>query len=690
MSGHTHMDSPAQNMLPCIPAVASLRARLWDAGFRPVSVYNPDSRRTHSPGKAPRGEDWTDRNRSNPPRDAEEAPHPDALNTGILCDGLRAIDIDIDNPTIAHSVRSQALSRFGECPMRTRPGSARCLLLYRAAEGQPPKRSVSGTFGKVEILGRGQQFVAFGGHPTGTQLEWMPEAPGDMPLDDLTPISEDDLTAFLAAAAESIGAQPEAKRTDTLAHQSSGLGLRADTLQVLTALASIPNTGPSDWEWWNKIGMAIWAATNGSTAGLAAFLSWSETHAAYDATETERRWNHYRTSPPTQIGAGTLFHLAKQTRAEQKQEEAPSDRGEKSKIPVVYYDEITPAIDAADFVEGLLIRNSMSVVYGQSNSGKTFWVSDMALHIAAGRHWNGKEVEQGGVLWLAMEGAMGIKNRVSAWKAHYGITDAIPFAVVPVALNLLNPDTDTYPLIELVGQVAARMGIPVSLVVVDTLSRAMAGGNENSPEDMGALVTNGTKIQQKTAAAVLWIHHSGKDEMKGARGHSLLRAATDTEIEITAEGQQRQARVTKQREMDCSGEFSFTLRVVELGQNRRGKMVTSCVVEGSGEGHTAGAVPTSKLKGHVRRALDVLHDLLSESGRAGHPGVPDGLPSVPEDWWRQRFYERTIGDGKEDLSQNGKRMAFNRSVQELMDKRLVGVNKGRVWNSRTRNTGTVN
>ena len=41
------------------------------------------------------------------------------------------------------------------------------------------------------------------------------------------------------------------------------------------------------------------------------------------------------------------------------------------------------------------------------------------------------------------------------------------------------------------------------------------------------------------------------------------------------------AKVTKQRELEIVGEFGFTLQVVELGTNTRGKPVTSCVlVEG--------------------------------------------------------------------------------------------------------------
>jgi len=352
-------------------------------------------------------------------------------------------------------------------------------------------------------------------------------------------------------------------------------------------------------------------------------------------------------------------------------------------IPILYWDEIEPALDADDFVEGLLIKAAMSVIYGQSNSGKTFWMLDMALHVAAGRKWFGRDVEQGGVIWLAMEGSYGIRNRVEAWKRERGMEDVVlPFAVVPVALNLLDPQADTDRLIDLIADAAARMEIPVQMIVVDTLSRAIAGGNENAPDDMGALVTNGTKIQQAVKAHVSWIHHAGKDDARGARGHSLLRAATDTEIEITADGAQRMARVTKQRELDCAGDFAFTLKVVELGVNKRGKPVTSCVVEGEGEGHTAGAVLAPRLKGHVRRALDVLHDLLIESGKGGFSGVPDGCPSVPEDWWRQRFYDRTLADGKEDVSQEGKRKAFVRAAQELQDRRLIGISRGRVWSVR--------
>lgn len=76
---------------------------------------------------------------------------------------------------------------------------------------------------------------------------------------------------------------------------------------IAAALAVIPNADIG-WEEWNNIGMAVWRATNGN--GFEAFNSWSKKSKKYNAQETLRRWNHYFISPPTQIGAGSIFYMA--------------------------------------------------------------------------------------------------------------------------------------------------------------------------------------------------------------------------------------------------------------------------------------------------------------------------------------------------------------------------------------------
>jgi hypothetical protein len=318
VNGHTLVPSSGGIFIPDIDDVALLRARLWEGGFRPIAVYNSNVGPTDdAKGKAPKGKEWQIRARKDPPEAAIRQPELDALNTGILCDGLRVIDIDIDNPTLAEAVKSKALGRWGECPIRTRDNAnGRCALLYRAAEGAPEKRSIAGRLGKVEALGHGQQFVAFGVHPTGAELKWIYEAPGDIELGDLTAISEDEITSFLQDCAEIIGAEaPKEHRAggwrDFLNSGTSVHGLHAEARRLMEALFKIPNIGPgTNWDEWNKVGMALWAATSGSEAGRAMFHTWSEQHPSYSAKTTNERWDHYRSSPATKKGAGSIFHLA--------------------------------------------------------------------------------------------------------------------------------------------------------------------------------------------------------------------------------------------------------------------------------------------------------------------------------------------------------------------------------------------
>jgi hypothetical protein len=345
-------------------------------------------------------------------------------------------------------------------------------------------------------------------------------------------------------------------------------------------------------------------------------------------------------------------------------------------LPIIFIDDIQPVTDAKDFVQGLLVEKSSACLYGESNSGKTFLATDIALHVAAGIDWHGRRVEQGGVLYLALEGGHGFANRVAAWRAEHAQGRPVFFAAIPSQVNLLDPDADTPRVVAAAETAAKHMGVAIKLIIVDTLARAMSGGNENAPDDMGALVTNMDTIRDATGAMVLFIHHSGKDAAKGARGHSSLRAAIDTEIEVEAgEGDVRQATVVKQRDMKKGDVFAFELEVVEIGKNRHGEMVTTCLVRAAEGG--AKVPKPQRVKGHAKTALEALRDVLGRSGATGFPGVPSGVPSVPDDWWRQRFYEALPSDG--DNKQDTKRKAFVRAAAELKDAGLIAVNKGRVW-----------
>jgi bifunctional DNA primase/polymerase-like protein/primase-like protein len=89
----------------------------------------------------------------------------------------------------------------------------------------------------------------------------------------------------------------------------------ADLEEIEAALMAIPNDASGNWTQWNRVGMALFAATDGSAAGFAMFDRWSEKYPGYDSDDTAAKWGALEKCPPTEIGAGTVFYLADQASA---------------------------------------------------------------------------------------------------------------------------------------------------------------------------------------------------------------------------------------------------------------------------------------------------------------------------------------------------------------------------------------
>jgi RecA-family ATPase len=281
---------------------------------------------------------------------------------------------------------------------------------------------------------------------------------------------------------------------------------------------------------------------------------------------------------------------------------------------------------ARDFVEGLLTEGGASVTYGASNSGKTFWLLDLGAHVATGKAWRHGEVEidQGAVVYVCLEGTHGMQNRIEAMKRAGILTPGAPFYVCTSPVSLLDA-THADKLAETVREAARQSELPCRLVIIDTMARAMAGGDENSGKDMTFAVSTIDAVKQATGAHVAIIHHCGKDEARGARGHSSLRAAVDTEIEVSKPEGERitTVRVTKQRDLERGEAMPFSLKVIELGTNHRGKVITSCTV------HHEDEMMASQPK---------------KSGRAPKCTADDMLQYLPADTaseWQRRVKEET-------------------------------------------------
>lgn len=283
-------------------------------------------------------------------------------------------------------------------------------------------------------------------------------------------------------------------------------------------------------------------------------------------------------------------------------------------IPFQWAHEFADAADELlEIVEGVLTAGGMSCMFGDSNSGKSYLGGHLGICMSRGTPWLGRRVTKGAVIYVAGEGAKSIRRRLKAYTAHHG-AHVGAFGLIPTALNLMDPSADVESLIDLVVEKASEIGEAIELVIVDTVARAMMGGNENASEDMARLVSAGDRIREETGAHVMFIHHSGKDAARGARGHSSLRAALDTEIEVMADESQALhfATITKQRDLATKGmKLAGRFIPVVLGKDQWGNDVTACAVE-------TAEVPSGQNKG--RKALtgpqQAILGLLKGAGKA--------------------------------------------------------------------------
>jgi len=310
--------------------------------------------------------------------------------------------------------------------------------------------------------------------------------------------------------------------------------------------------------------------------------------------------------------------------------------------------------------------------------GKSFFALDLAWHIACGEEWNGHKVIGGSVLYLATEGGMAFHNRVVALRKKYPEHKNVKLAVRPAPVNLLDGEVDMAVLEKLCREVSRKHG-QVKCIFVDTLSRSMAGGNENSPEDMTKFIGNCDKLREITSAHLDVVHHSGKDKAAGARGHSSLRAATDTEIELDYDENTglRTAKATKQRDMETGVIFQFKLNVIELGVDEDGDSVTTCTVVQATESEIEEAnKPRIKGKNQVL-IRKVFTQLRGEGVGQPNPGGV-GWPE-PRTYWV--ISEETLKDhfiGKVSSAANP-RSTYKQAVDALIGAGHMVINDGHVW-----------
>jgi CBS domain-containing protein len=284
------------------------------------------------------------------------------------------------------------------------------------------------------------------------------------------------------------------------------------------------------------------------------------------------------------------------------------------------------------------------------------------------------------VLYVGLEGARGLRHRMAAYAQHMGSAGRI-LARMTTHTPLDKSEAGRAgeaAIIEQAKRLTEAAGHPVGLIIIDTFARAVAGDDENAAMDMSSFVGRLQAIARETGAAVLVVHHPGKDDTRGMRGSTVLFAACDVVIKVTANGSIKEVTTEKVKEGVIETLFSYRLKQVSLGEDEDGDTISTCIVEAMDSSGKATPMrpPPESQRG---RALGELEELvIAQRGKpaSNHRRAPDGAMLISKDRWRNACREKRLtGDGGPEVE----RKAFWRALTALNKAGLVGDFGDDVW-----------
>lgn len=462
----------------------------------------------------------------------------EAPGAGILTGCIIAVDIDITHEGLNTKAFKSAGDILGNTPFIRYGNAPKALLVYRL-EGPPISKMKSARYDfmghknqAVEILGKGQQFVAYGTHPaTKRPYHWPNESLIDTPADKLPAVTPEQLKAFIADfefKAESCGATcvslGRTDQGDSAPHDlPDKRGLIAD------AMATLPAELAEDYHSWIRVGLALKAALPHDE--LLAKDLWhsfsAKSESKYDPAITENRWDTFRSS---RIGAGTLYRLAKEAGWN-----PPISLPEEDFDPVELPADIEPTPERFEWINEYeestlpprewllgrqLLRGQTTTLVAPGGVGKSTLTLTWAASIATKRDLCNAAPHQTGKVWIINneDDNTELKRRFAAIRQAFNLTweevkDRIVitggaskrFAIARRGPTGITAAAELQQSIDFVKQ----HGI-VAVFIDPLVSTHPAEENNNS--EMEEVMSLYRRLSHETGCALCLVHHTSKPQ----------------------------------------------------------------------------------------------------------------------------------------------------------------------------------
>jgi hypothetical protein len=266
----------------------------------------------------------------------------------------------------------------------------------------------------------------------------------------------------------------------------------------------------------------------------------------------------YAVTPPSEAFAGYVAKLPK------------PDRGRFWPRDVA---EMEAQADPAWLIPGLIPDLDTVAWAGQTGSYKSFLSLDVALCVATGEttYIGVAPTRVGHVFYGVLEGrTMLEKARRKAWQTLHGLdnTAMSRFHTLPAPRLVIEGEVQAFMDTIKAYMTENHPGEPVTLILIDTVAKSMAGLKEDDARDAGLYVQVCDNLVEQFRCPNISIHHFGKDVTRGMRGSSAFQAGFGTTIEIVRPPKTSVVSVRVVQHKDAEEpEFPWYLETKALGKS---------------------------------------------------------------------------------------------------------------------------
>ena len=239
--------------------------------------------------------------------------------------------------------------------------------------------------------------------------------------------------------------------------------------------------------------------------------------------------------------------------------------------------------DTEWLIDNIIAPGDLAMIFGLEGTGKTYITIDMIMSALTAQKWAGNFAIDRPITiaYASDEGRRGLKPRFLNAAAQYGVDiDNDEGLRIFLEMPMLFIENSEDYITKFISDYQSNYGSELDLLVLDTLSNAAVGSNENDSGDAGIVVSAIKRARDALGCATLMLHHPDKGD-NAPRGSGKYAGDMDLIIKTTSKKNPHKMALWKAKDADPFNGQGYEIEKVNevLRLKWTGDMTDSVITE---------------------------------------------------------------------------------------------------------------